>query len=60
MNADQWNARVPVVKVFDLCPECNVLKENVKERTYFYMYMQVKCTCCPECFVKRDDVSYEW
>lgn len=55
MNLDQWRSRVPVVTVYEPCPECKQLKPDVKERTYFVYYMQAKATCCAECFGKRDN-----
>lgn len=58
MNADEWRARVPVVTVYDPCPECKTLQPDVKERTYFCYYMQVKVVCCAACFVKREQEGY--
>ena len=60
MTEDEWRNRVPVVTTFDLCPECNELKPDVKERTYFYLYMQTKATCCSACFVKRDEPTFDF
>lgn len=44
------------VKVFEICPRCDVLKEHVKEHTIIGMWGLTKKTikCCADCLIPAE------
>lgn len=50
MNLTQWQSRPLIVKVFELCDECDQLKEGVRLQESLYPKFTVRC--CSSCFAR--------
>jgi len=65
MNHEKWRNRPLTVRVLELCPECNVLKEDVKKReARLYGYgKSFTVLACLNCFTdvkrRREAEMYE-
>ena len=49
MNATEWRNRTPKVRVYDLCGECETLKEGVARHEFWTPTGKRVHTCCEAC-----------
>ena len=53
MDMEKWRNRPMTTRVFELCPACQVLKEDVKKReskSYWGYGVNLTMTACAPCF----------